>query len=109
MQDLIGGDEACLHGVQGKHHHLGTFLDPVSAAICYDREATKKLGPNADLNFPLHRICSPTSTGAAGQPAVVTNGGLRDEGGPAANGSLPAGSAGGNPATVCRVGVRLAS
>jgi hypothetical protein len=38
--------------LDGEKHRLGTFMDPVLAAYCYDKYAVKHLGAAAVINFP---------------------------------------------------------
>jgi hypothetical protein len=70
--------------VQGKQWGLGRFADPVSAAICYDREATRAFGAAAILNFPPGSNSRLSSALAAGQPAVVPGNGESGEEAPSA-------------------------
>jgi hypothetical protein len=90
--------------VQGKQWNLGTFADPVSAAICYDREATKAYGAAAVLNLPPGCNSRPMSAGTVGQPPLLPGDGDFREKEPLAlppgslpPGSPPAGRADGNP------------
>ncbi len=78
--------------VQGTQCHLGSFGDPVSAAMCYDREAARAHGAAAVLNFP-------SSAGTVGQPLLLPGNGESGEEEPSAfpAGSPPAGNADGNP------------
>jgi hypothetical protein len=94
------GFEACLPCycfiswpyVQGHQFHLGLFPDPVSAAICYDREAAKAFGADGFLNFPPARIRSAASAGADSQSHVgVVRG--RGQNVPAATKAPPPGDA----------------
>jgi hypothetical protein len=52
-----------MYDPQGKQCYLGKFSDPVSAAICYDQEATKLHGADAALNFLPGGHPSPGSAG----------------------------------------------
>ncbi len=74
--------------VQGTPCHLGYFADPVSAAMCYDREAARAHGAAAVLNFP-------PSAGTVGQPPVLEESG-EDEPSALPRGLQPAGKANGN-------------
>jgi hypothetical protein len=78
--------------VQGKYWNVGSFGDPVSAAMCYDREAARAHGAAAILNFP-------TSAGMVGQPPLLPGNGEFSEEEPSAlaAGSSPAGNAHGSP------------
>jgi hypothetical protein len=53
--------KSCVFHPQGKVCYLGSFSVPVSAAICYDEEATKLHGADAILNFPPGGNPSPGS------------------------------------------------
>jgi hypothetical protein len=68
---------------QGKLLYFGTFPDAVSAAKCYDTEATRIHGGDAHLNFPPG--CSPGPTNTAPHshspmlPTVARPGHVRPE------------------------------
>ncbi len=94
---------------QGKTIHLGTFADPISAAIRYDREATKLQGANAVLNFPTGCTQSQNYTDDAGQAHVVPVSGETGQKVPSTKGSLPADNAGANSLPVRGAKVSLAS
>jgi hypothetical protein len=81
---LWSGDEFCLLDAQGKMRYLGTFRDPVAAALRYDEEAIEQYGGGAILNFP-HRAsppvvpvlgghCEEPSTSAGLLPAGIPEG-----------------------------------
>lgn len=42
----------------GNKNHIGYFKTPEEAAMAYDREAIKRFGDNAKLNFPYARTQS---------------------------------------------------
>jgi hypothetical protein len=48
----LSWDESRISDLQGKDCYLGTFADPVSAAIRYNQEATKLHGEDPVLNVP---------------------------------------------------------
>jgi hypothetical protein len=79
---------------QGKQFHLGTFPDPVSAAMYYDREATRVRGADALVNFPPG--CSPGPTTPATPPTLPA---VEESGqtGPRPNDVLPPGNAEASP------------
>jgi hypothetical protein len=56
---------------QGKACYLGSFADPVSAAIQYDRVAAKARGPKAVLNFPPGCKPSPVPVGPHNRSPVL--------------------------------------
>jgi hypothetical protein len=97
--------------VQGKQRYLGSFADPVTAAICYDREATRAHGAAAVLNFPPGCKSYTTSAGTVGQPAVLLGNGQVGEEEPSAlpPGSPPAGNADGNQVPYYGPKVRVTS
>lgn len=49
--------------MQGKNYTFGTFLDPVDAARCYNKEATKLHGAAAILNILPRSSTCPTIEG----------------------------------------------
>lgn len=85
------GDYSSLHVLQGKQHYLGIFPDPVTAAICYDRAASRAHGTAAVLNFPPGRKPGPNPTGGVQSP-VLQGAGRPGQEGTATNASLPAGT-----------------
>jgi hypothetical protein len=97
--------------VQGNRWYLGVFADPVSAAICYDKEAIRAYGAHAALNFPSGCNSWPTSAGMVGQPPLLPGNGEFGEGEPSSlpAGSPPARAAGGNPVSYSGPKVRVTS
>lgn len=91
--------EFCVHVLQGKQYHLGTFPDPVTAAICYDREARRVHGTAAVLNFPPGCKPGPTPTGR-GQSPVLQAASRPGQEGAATNASPPVGTPKGKAAPV---------
>ncbi len=76
---LCFGLMSWLRDTQGKERHLGSFMDPVLAAIRYDAEATKVHGAGAILNFPSGSQPSLTSSGAVCKSPLVPAGGCGQE------------------------------
>jgi hypothetical protein len=85
--------------LQGKRWNLGTFPDAITAALCYDREATRVHGANARLNFPPGCSPGPTTTAAHSQSPMLPAVGGPGRTGPEPNTSLPVGNAEGSPVT----------
>jgi hypothetical protein len=75
---------------QGNYRYIGTFSDPITAAIRYDEEAIKGYGADALLNFPPGCNPNTTSTCVDAQSPVLPGGGACGPEGTAANDSVPA-------------------
>lgn len=48
----VRGDFRVMIRFSGRQHYLGTFRDPLTAALVYDAKAREVHGSNARLNFP---------------------------------------------------------
>jgi hypothetical protein len=88
---------SCLVDSQGTHFFLGTFPDPVSAAMRFDKEAKRVHGRYALLNFPYGTPPLPTFKILQSQSALVPTGGGRGQAPPETEGVLPCGIPQGNP------------
>jgi hypothetical protein len=89
---VLDGSGFSSRGSQGQISYLGSFSDPIKAAMRYDREAAKLQGAAAVLNFPPGTMLTPILTVVQTQPPVLPDGIACGQKGAATDGSPPAGN-----------------